>query len=394
MEGNDPSWLPHAETMINKVADGTNVDSFYHERVASVYNNCPIYGYVPQPGNKGRRGESSNDASFKHFYEFVCNADRFSISKPKHIFDKISEKVQLQIILKMREEKTGCSYHYLPTHLLQGELCMVLQAKTFESRLENHNSGVSTVVLTEIDPNCLQKNSKSMIIKAHEIAFGPVGDSTVRSVSTYFDLPDGDLVECTPQQAKHHKRSRHRLNKKVKSSKIDEDSSKIPPFYNFEPRDNDTFDLVTRILKLRLETITLLTKTGNFIARNRQQVILRLESEMDAIKSIYLSLLQHWITFSWPDQMLEGIVDDETDVPPVDGEYHCRITGKSSRGGISDECHGLGTKRGEYKMSFIAEYLPALIWRSFVINVQIARGMPIDKVRIQEKNMTDFTCAC
>ena len=40
-------WLPHAETLINGLGSSVNVDKLYHQRLASVYTCCPIYGYVP-----------------------------------------------------------------------------------------------------------------------------------------------------------------------------------------------------------------------------------------------------------------------------------------------------------------------------------------------------------
>ena len=378
IEGKEAAWLPHAETMINKIADGANVDNFYHERVASVYNLCPVYGYVPLIPTT----LYEENIGFKHFYDFICNADRKpgrSRSAQRDALDSLSEEAQMQIVLKMRQEKVGSSYTYMPTHLLQGELCMVLQTKRFESR-KNIMNGADIVQEIDFDSQQLTENRT---IKVHEIAFGPVGDVTVRTVTLWFDIADKDLVECTPQQAKHHKRSRHRLNKKVKNkANIDENVTKIPPFNHYQPRDHDTFDLITNILTFRLKTVTLLRR-GKYEAGAKEQLIHELETEMESLKFRYSNLLRHWIIWSWPDQVLQPVIDDDTDVPPVDGEYYCLLNGVGHelRGGtFSDESHGLGAKRSTVELPTMARCVPALLWKSFIQNTQIMENKPVKTV--------------
>ena len=367
--------------MINKIADGVNVDNFYHERVASVYNMCPVYGYVPLVPASSHE----ENAGFKHFYDFICNADRHP-GRPGSVqgdtFDTLSEEAQLQIVLKTRQEKVGASYTYMPTHLLQGELCMVLQTKTFESRKTTDGA----IIVREND-NDSQQRIDTRKTKIHEIAFGPVGDVTVRTVTVWFDIPDKDLVECTAQQAKHHKRSRHRLNKKVKyKAKIDENNlTQIPPFDHYQPRDDATFELVTSILLFRLKTITLLRR-GGYEPSVKQQIIHELETEMETIKIRFYNLLRHWFTWSWPDQVLQVVIDDDTDVPPVDGEYYCPVDGMGHfPRGAGDEFHGLGTNRGKFNIPMMTKYLPAFIWKSFLQNSQIMQDKPVKMVSWKQR---------
>ncbi len=364
--------------MINKIGSGVNVDNLYHERVASVYNICPIYGYVPLVPTT-RREENE---SFKHFYDFICNSDRHPgpRSLQADTFDRLSEEAQLQIILKIRQENLGVTYTYMPTHLLQGELCMVLQTKTFESQ---KNLATGSTIVTEID-NDSHKRHDARTTRVHEIAFGPVGDVTVRTVSIWFDVSERDLVPCTSQQAKHHKRSRHRLNKKGKNKlKIDENTlTLIPPFNHYQPRDETTYDLITSILMFRLKTISLLKNEGRETSgREKQQIVHELETEMETIKFRFYNLLRYWVVWSWPDQVLDTEIDDDTDVPPVDGEYLCLLDVKSRYQRISaNEFHGLGAKRGNCYMPLERKRLPAFIWKSFIQNIQIMQGQSIKTV--------------
>jgi hypothetical protein len=387
------SWLPHAETMINKVSNGVNVDSFYHERVASVYNLCPIYGYVPYlHGTNSSDDELMNEASFKHFYEHVCNLERLKYQEEISFGGKaLDEDLVLEIVLKLRENKAGVSYRYMPTHMLRGELCMVLQTKTFESR-KNHDKAMShrRTHLHEVTEKLHDSNvSDTKITVVHEIAFGPVGDPSARSVSVWFDLQESDLIECTPQQAKHHKRSRHRLKaaKRTKGAKFsnvaDDDLCKglILPFEHYQPRDKCAFDLVTNLLSLRLRTIYILrdiAKYNNYlsiqgsVSRSNEHddnyyriSIQQLEKETKDLNCSFTSQLRHWVTWSWPEQVLRNQIDDETDVPPVDTQYEFNVYKNECKRGDPNSLYGLGSVRSMFNLSDLSLHLPSLLWKSF-----------------------------
>mmetsp|Transcript_2438 Transcript_2438/g.4546 ORF Transcript_2438/g.4546 Transcript_2438/m.4546 type:complete len:528 (-) Transcript_2438:331-1914(-) len=386
------SWLPHAETMINKISNGVNVDSFYHERVASVYNLCPVYGYVPQFHRNSSDTEFSNEASFKHFYEHVCNLERLKYQEVISGGDTLDEDIVLEIVLSLRAKKTGISYRYMPTHMLRGELCMVLQTKTFESR-KNCNESIShnqTLLceVTESSPDDSNTSGKRTI-KVHEIAFGPVGDPSARNVSVWFDLQETDLTECTPQQAKHHKRSRHRLKtaKRTRGNKfppyVDDEICKglILPFEHYQPRDKSAFDLITSILKLRLRTIQILRDISEndvhgSAFRNKQyndhfrNSVQELEKEIKDLNSSFSSQFKHWVTWSWPEQVLRNPIDDETDVPPVDSEYEFNVYNSEYKRGDSDYLYGLGSVRSMFNLSLLSLYLPSLVWKSFMTTIQ------------------------
>ena len=100
------SWLPHAETLINGLGSSANVDKLYHQRLASVYSCCPVYGYVPV--KKWKENEDDTNAAWKHFYNFVCNNNQnFSTfysrgDSKKNILDNLSEIHLLDVVLQMR----------------------------------------------------------------------------------------------------------------------------------------------------------------------------------------------------------------------------------------------------------------------------------------------------
>jgi hypothetical protein len=397
--------------MINKVATGVNVDSFYHERVASAYNLCPVYGYVPQVHRNSSDTEFMNEASFKHFYEHVCNLERLKYQEVTSIGNALDEDIVLEIVLKLRAEKAGVSYRYIPTHMLRGELCMVLQTKTFESR-KSYDESMShrqSLLYEVTEPSPDANSDGTRIIKVYEIAFGPVGDPSARNVSVWFDLQEDDLIECTPQQAKHHKRSRHRLKtaKRTKGAKfalnVDDDLCKglILPFEHYQPRDKCAFDLVTKILRLRLRTIYVLRdiaanntvslmyrgSTSNYDYDYVRSNVQQLDKEIKDLNRSYSSQLRHWITWSWPEQVLGHQIDDETDVPPVDSEYEFHVYKSEFKRGDSDNLYGLGSIRSIFNLSDLSLHLPSLVWKSFMENISTQNDISVAKSTVaNEKN--------
>jgi len=445
-------WLPHAETLINKINKGCNVDKFYHERVASIYNSCPIYGFVP----KQSRNSIEMESTWNRFYDFICCHNRtkaktisFDVNRG-HVIQphELEEEHILEIVLKMRQRKLSQSYAYIPTHLLSGDLCMILQERTFQlNSVLNEERQVMTFTLGEIEGigmdqppppsqnqtqstsiessssmgSNINTGSSSKVFKAYEIVFGPVGDPTVRQPSTWFDIPKSDLMKCTAQQAKHHKRSRHRIKKvqfrtthsaKASSSSASSSSSNhllnpnqnnannptsprlqvddndayldesykavtIAPFYNHQPRDHETFDLITGILLHRLKKVKFLS--GKFDPSIQHQVGSLLESERMDLKTKYFNLYRFWILSSWPDQILQEPIQDETDVPPVNGDYVCVVDSvKFTR---ADECYGLGQRRCSYDMLPNSKILPSLLWKSFTVNMLLMMGKNIGNIR-------------
>lgn len=379
-EPSTTAWLPHTETMVNKVVeDGSNVDRFYHEQLSSIYNCCPIFGFIPLAQSKNT--EDCSELSWNHFYKFVCNLDiedpdNNSFCPPTAPSSPIDEEFKLDIVLKMRESRLGASYSYLPSHIFRGDLCMILQSRKYIVRTLTGPENTPVKILKEVPvTNTEEVNASSdFLFEAHEIAFGPVGDPTVPPLSILFDIGDLELVPCTAQQAKHHKRSRHRL-KKVKRlvqgsmrSKDAEDRSIIPSFHHYQPRDDVTFDLITRVLRHRLGTVRLYS--SNYAANiNYRAAYQALDIELRYLQRSYQSLVRFWLAFSYPEQALESPIDENSDVPPVDGEYNCFMGEvKYSR---SNEFSPLGAQRYQYQMSPTATWLPSFLWISFILNMSV-----------------------
>ena len=332
---------------------------------------------------------SEEEYSWHHFYSFVCNLQSKPQDVPfdakKHTIQSLSEEHKLEIVLKLRQEKASQAYAYIPTHLFCGELCMILLERNFRLvSVMNTETGLFTTALEEVTED-YSTSSGALPFKAYEMAFGPVGDPTVRSPCVWFDIPKDDLTPCTPQQAKHHKRSRHRikkisnrLNPNQGDAQIGEKfkSIRISPFFSYQPLDHVTFDLITSILVLRLNTLKL--ASGKF-KNSLNQIGTTLDSERIDLKQRFICLRRSWVIDSWPEELLHEKINDETDVPPVTGNFTCIIaTTQFSRGG---EQYGLSSKRHLNNLPLNSLLLPSILWKSFTINMLLLKGRDIENVR-------------
>lgn len=363
------------------------MDKFFHERLASIYNSCPIYGFIPKhdPNSALNEGESV----WRQFHDFICNKIskqvELTFDPNKHVLKDLSEEHKLEIVLKMRGNNLSQAYAYIPTHLFWGDLCMILQQRTFQivSILDATKNTFSTV-LEEVTADYLVPIG-ALQFKAYEIAFGPVGDPTVRPPSIWFDIPKDDLTPCTPQQAKHHKRSRHRIKKTVHrlSPHLQGDlqttekykSIRIPPFYTYQPLDHVAFDLITSVLLHRLKMVKLLS--GKF-DDSLHEVGSLLEAERINLKQKFLCLLRFWVICSWPEEALQEPIHDETDVPSVMGKYTCLFD--AAKFFRSKDSYGLGSDRHTYNLSLNCKLFPSILWKSFTVNMLILQGRDIEYV--------------
>ena len=169
-------------------------------------------------------------------------------------------------------------------------------------------------------------------VLVREIAFGPDCDPTVRGVSLWFDIADKDVTVCTPQQAK-----RYRWKKGVKSNRenASSPSPSKPKTSAFDSKDcfvmiraseKEAYDLSTEILAhhlgmLRAERIANL--------RSRSAALGALQIESESLKTTFDNLKHHWQMWAWPINQGRSQVDEQTPVPPVDGEYGPCPTGRS-----------------------------------------------------------------
>lgn len=407
------SWLPHAETLVNSVGTSANVDKLYHQQLSAVYSCSPIYNYIPK-----RRWKSDPSQTFfawRDLYAYVCNLSGNATSwdydydyssvvnsmgyplQQSFFKDSASrlrtELVRVLVALKIRERKKGQSFAYLPTHLFCGELCMVLQTRAFKvpNELKNLQGNASIISEIDFDPKNVPGGSNDIVV-AREIAFGPVGDPGIRQVSIWFNIEESDLVPCTSQQAKRHKRSRHRLKKdrgKERSSSQnismatnttqsssnypEDDIQKTPdtvehaPFFNYQPVDADAFNLVTSILIHRSQVILLWILNP---PKQRKDVIANsLRAFEHQIESSFSSQRRHWMTWSWPINQGRDRIDEDTDVPPVTGEYELSL--KHENNPCVVYFHGKNDGSGADVVSSRSKLATFIIWKSFLYNMKI-----------------------
>mmetsp|Transcript_21426 Transcript_21426/g.30013 ORF Transcript_21426/g.30013 Transcript_21426/m.30013 type:complete len:920 (+) Transcript_21426:531-3290(+) len=420
--GSQISWLPHAETLINSIGSSVNVDQLYHQRIASVYSSSPIHGYAP--ATNWKENERYHDVAWKHFYRLICNNDsNFSrdtssgllahtrkLSKwgnQRHVVDELTDEHVMEIALMIRKDRMGQSYAYLPTHLFCGELCMVLQIRQFELSSPKDKKS-DFCVMKEVTSNHSAANSLShnstRKFKVYEIVFGPTDDPSVTSLSIWFNISEDDIIPCTSHQAKRHKRSRHRLKKVWKQNKNSNDqmslyshqhdenpkqyeSTRIPPFYEYQPHDNTAFDLITKIMHHHLTVCKV--KRARDKSKTSKQFKDDLHASEQRLRAMFRSLRRFWMTWSWPVMLLKEQITDQTDVPPVNGKYFFSV---EHRVIMSDKYFSSDRIKKGNLSEFTSSgtiYLPAYLWKSFITNIQLSWGRPISQVKLETVGFYD-----
>lgn len=389
------SWLPHAETVVSSIDTNANVDKLYHRRTRNVFNNTPFPDFYDKTRGWTLQNISDTDKLWDVFYKYVCNIDTApqrqvaSAAMPQDqghplsfMFStqsvQVSEIYRVAISLHMRRKKMGVSYIYHPTHVIYGELCMILQSCAYRIHEECQDFTELTNLVEESLPssyeNALKQEEPSAfdfgiekdLIVAHEVVFGPVNDQNSRQISICFNIPINELSKCSPQQAKRHKRSRNRSHKVaskekdlqsalpntcvvIESNNQDYDLHKSAPFYENQPGDNDAFDLVSDVLSLRLHHLMNSTRK-----QNDYESLLFVEEEEQRLKLRFESQLRFWMTWAWPLILSGDDVDENTQIPPVSEIYRFEVGGDSSTSSKDRVDYG--------------KLATGFIWISFVMN--------------------------
>lgn len=358
----------------SKVMEFT-VDKLYHQQFSSVYSCSPICGFVPAA--RWKADAKSTNAAWKEFYSFCCNL-RGGQSNSHHVPPtsegptQISEMHRLAIALIMRKRSAARAYAFSPTHSFCGELCMILQMKHF--RLDD------TVIHGEAKRRIVEMTEKeisnslngSNIITAHEIAFGPVGDTSCRPAAIWFNIDRNDLSACTRQQTRKHKRSRHRLRyKRAEDTKI-APPSPVPPFNCNQPIDEAAFNLITEMMAHRYR---LLVCRSSATPNEKQLQSLALKEE--ELQRSFESQRRFWMTWYWPKKLGSNEINEETDVPDVHGAYNFVTYGDPGYAedavlfGV-DQFSSIGyTHAEEQVVSRRSMLATGFIWRSFLMNLQL-----------------------
>ena len=385
----------------NCVLTGRNVDKCHHQRLASIYNCSPIYGYVPPA--RWKEGGMETLAAWKHFYSYICNIS----PHPTPDSQEPIELARVYMAIKMREGRGGQIYSYLPTHCLHdspSELCMVLQRKIFAvpKRAAITSNDILDITGDETYINDPRKSEKYHLHSAHLIAFGPMGDPESRNLSVFYDLKTSDIRECTPQESKRYKRSRHLIKPSGdrdggRTPKIEEISTEsyrqqqsllslrlainenrrdiddLPHFYNYQPVDNDTYDLITDILKHRvryLDSRVVLPQDSGSTTRKE----LRIQQDEEDLKRRFESLRRHWMTWSWPVRSGVDKIDRTTPIPDIDGEYYFGLEDPTN---FQIEIF-FGVDKDPGKPDIVSNPMTkaavGFLWESFLMNCRIILG--------------------
>mmetsp|Transcript_16026 Transcript_16026/g.29063 ORF Transcript_16026/g.29063 Transcript_16026/m.29063 type:complete len:857 (-) Transcript_16026:234-2804(-) len=403
--GRQPSWLPHAEVLTNNTKKGREVDKLYHQQYCSIYSCSPIYGFAPK--KRWKADETSTNSAWKEFYSFCCNLDadqpysqgaRWHLSPQKSTAQtqdaEITEMHRLAMALMMREQRKAQHFTYLPSHVFCGELCLVLQTSYFLLEIVESFQDVRRYQVVQVSKEeaaeIFETGKGGRIIIAREIAFGPVADASVRQVSIWFNIKPEDIVPCTRQQARRHRRSRHRIRAKRNYENQPEDvkitsSCTIPPFTCHEPMDEVAFNLITGIQTHRYRVF-------KYFSSSPDECVLRsLALEEEKLRKSFESQRRFWMTWTWPKKNGSSDVGNDTEVPDVDGIYNFVTYGDPGYGEDSlffgSDHQYRNTDDSLQVVSKQAKLATGLVWKSFVMNLQLLSYQGAVDVSKEEDHM-------
>jgi hypothetical protein len=282
--------LPHTETQGNSINTDINVDGLHQKRLNTILHGNPF----------GEQFSLDFD-DWGDLYKLVCN----TTSSNKRRRNTLSEVHKLSIALQMRGG-SGWMYKFRPQHVVSDTLCMVLQKRAF--RLEKSGTATS-IPLAGYSPT----NPKHVLVR--ELAFGPDSDPSVRGVALWFNIPESEVAVCTPQQAKRFRW------KKAGPDTVPERSAIFDTrecFIMIRPHDPDAYELATRILGHRFDTV----QAESFSSLSKRFDSLKeLTKEKEQLCQDFQNQRRHWISWAWPMNTGRQTVDDDTPVPSVDGKY-------------------------------------------------------------------------
>ena len=125
-------------------------------------------------------------------------------------------------------------------------------------------------------------------------------------------------MEFTPQQVKRYRwiKKTPRSDDKPGNNLLFFDTRES--FAMIRPFDKDAFDLATRILQHRYDTV----KAEQLSALNQRFAVMkRLDKEKEDIRTAFRAQKKGWINWTWPVCFGREHVDEDTQVPTVDAEY-------------------------------------------------------------------------
>lgn len=346
--GKHASWLPHTETQGNSIETDINVESLYQKRLNEIIYGTPF----------GDSFDLEKDG-WDQLYKVVCS----SCDSKKGWVDSrrrsgIHPIYKLQIALAMRGD-SNWFFKYSPQHVIHDELCMVLQKSAF--RITPNMEAI------QIPPQTYNSQNSNHII-VHELAFGPDSEPSVRGVALWFNISEGDVLECTAQQAKRF-RFKRTLKKDEKVASV---FDSLENFSMIRPRDSQSFDLATAIIKHQLSVLQA-ERISNM--KDRYDSLKELKEQENFLLENFENLRRHWFAWGWPINKGREHVDKTTEVPSVDGEYVMPDSLETMPPG-EEETLSLGSEVQRIWVSFLEENFestdpvsdPFLLGRSYLDN--------------------------
>jgi hypothetical protein len=270
---------------------------------------------------------------------------------------------------------------------------MIIQTSYFRLEVAESFQNIKRYQVVEINEEAASSctdNDDLSIITAREIAFGPVADASVRPVAVWFNIPEDDFAPCTRQQARRHKRSRHRLREKRGYDSQPEElkisaSCSIPPFNSCQPVDDAAFDLITQIMNHRIKVLKYFSSSSD------EQALRSLALEEESLLKCFESQRRFWATWTWPKRTGSNYIDDNTDVPDIDGAYSFVTYGNRAYG--EDSLFFGADQPSRMKrhpiISEKAKLATGFIWKSFVMNLQLLSDREAVDVPTGEEQMPD-----
>lgn len=292
--GDLSSWLPLTETQGNNIATDINVEGLHQKRHYSIIAGNPFGEYF-----------SIDLDGWNDLYKLVTNTS----ASQKRRKNTISEVHKLSIAIQMRGTHQWM-FKYRPQHVIFQDTCMVLQRQTF--RLENESGNAIPISMKFYKPG------KADHVMVHELAFGPDSDPSVRGVALWFNIPEKEIAEVAPQQAK---RFRWKKTSKFDDSKLGKPSvfDSRECFTMIRPTERDAFDLATEILEHRFKTVKAERLTS---MEERFETLKKLKGQKQILEDIFQQQRRSWIAWGYPINNGRQRNDGDTPIPAVDDEYH------------------------------------------------------------------------
>jgi len=173
-------------------------------------------------------------------------------------------------------------------------------------------------------------------------------------------------------QARSYSRPSNILAKKAKGQAPDplDKYCAVPPFECHQPVDDDAFDLISRFMRHRLDSLWHISASG---PDTRETLYSSLCLSERRLFASFVSQRRWWSNWTWPKQLGSGDIDETTPPPNVNGVYHFVPRGhpEFSEDGIFFGADRLDRAAGRPVASRRSSLVTGLLWQSFVRNLEM-----------------------